>query len=517
MKKIFIFSVIILQSAFAFAQSVQVTKSQKSVGDNLNSHTEIIADVYVFPDRISFFEIDSTNNYATVGLRNFNKNGKTLQNKGKIVTYDLLQEKTLWNKDVNYLNNGFSVVSNNNFFSTGYKTAKLNNNNGAEVWELPNSIYYANNNVGLGYKYRAMNADFSDKLEGINLSDGKILWTKEIEKDYGWNDVKKLDDTTILITSSGLHKINLNTGEGWSYEASTGRNDYKGTIAANILGAALMVTTGSGFVSYGKDVVRNLVSNTLYNDKDQAVYLASRDKLVKLNMNGEKLWEKELEKSQAAKSFLFEKEDELQMINAGYAYFNQNLIDHGVPYIAVYNKNTGEQKYMKEVAPKKDMIRCMTMNERKSEIILCLDEKMARYNLTDGTLIKEVKYDSKKYGKPDKFIDSIHFEQTADGFVSLEKLYPQNRILVTDKDYVLFLDNDLNITKEAKAEDYAFTFLEKNNVQLIVDKEKNIHVLNPDLKESAILRISPDAEIVDNKIYDTNDNELIVIDLNKLM
>lgn len=343
-----------------------------------------------------------------------------------------------------------------------------------------------------------------------------MLWSKEIKKNFGWNDVKKLNDSTILITSSGLHQINVNTGEGWSYEASTGRNDYKGTIAANIIGIALMATTGSGFYSYGKDVVRELVSNTLYNDSESAVYLASRDKLVKLNISGEKLWEKELEKNQAAKSLLFEKENDLLMINLGYAYFNENLIDHGTPYIALYDKHTGEQKYMKTVAEKKDMIRCMQMNDDRSTIILSFDNKIAKYNLTDGSLIKEIIYDSKKYGKPNKFIGTIHFEQTANGFESLKKLYPDKNILITEKDFVLFLNDDLSIAKETKPDDYAFTFLEKENLQLIVDKEKNIHVTDGNLEERAILRISPAAQMVGNKIYDKNENELVVIDLNNL-
>lgn len=516
MKKFVFFFVMLLTAFFSFAQSVQVTKSQKSVGDNLKANNELIADVFIFPERIENFTIDSANNKVTLSLRNLSKNGKYLQNKGQIVLYDLNQEKALWKKDINFMNNNFTVLNNNNFFTTGYKTSKLKSNDGTEEWQLPNSIYFANNDVALGYKYKIINSNFSDNLEGINLTDGKVLWSKEIKKNFGWNDVKKLNDSTILITSSGLHQINVNTGEGWSYEASTGRNDYKGTIAANIIGIALMATTGSGFYSYGKDVVRELVSNTLYNDSESAVYLASRDKLVKLNISGEKLWEKELEKNQAAKSLLFEKENDLLMINLGYAYFNENLIDHGTPYIALYDKHTGEQKYMKTVAEKKDMIRCMQMNDDRSTIILSFDNKIAKYNLTDGSLIKEIIYDSKKYGKPNKFIGTIHFEQTANGFESLKKLYPDKNILITEKDFVLFLNDDLSIAKETKPDDYAFTFLEKENLQLIVDKEKNIHVTDGNLEERAILRISPAAQMVGNKIYDKNENELVVIDLNNL-
>ncbi len=83
------FVLMLLTAFFSFAQSVQVTKSQKSVGDNLKANNELIADVFIFPERIENFTIDSANNKVTLSLRNLSKNGKYLQNKGQIVLYDL--------------------------------------------------------------------------------------------------------------------------------------------------------------------------------------------------------------------------------------------------------------------------------------------------------------------------------------------------------------------------------------------------------------------------------------------
>lgn len=78
--------------------------------------------------------------------------------------------------------------------------------------------------VGLGYRISKLMLSPDDPMRGVNLNDGTQLWKRRISPWGGWHGYFHLNDTTLLAMTSGLHRIDLRTGEGWSYWAETAHN-----------------------------------------------------------------------------------------------------------------------------------------------------------------------------------------------------------------------------------------------------------------------------------------------------
>ncbi len=81
-------------------------------------------------------------------------------------------------------------------------------------------------------------------------------------------------------------------------------------------------------------------------------------------------------------------------VNRGYAYYNDNLVEYGMPFIAVFDKSNGNQKYLVETGRKKQMINSYMLNKDSAEIFLVMDNKLSRYSLNDGKLINGQPFDS---------------------------------------------------------------------------------------------------------------------------
>lgn len=505
-------SALLLTSISIQAQQKLLNTAHQNTGSNYRTNSEVVAKTYILPERIHTFHIDSTTNTATLQLRDLTKNAKNLKSKGSIALVDLGTNTIKWNRPFDYASNGFAQYGKHYIQSSPGKSIIINAENGTDAWIMPNEIYYVHpvQHIALGYKYRSLANVASDRLEGIDISNGKVLWKREIKKDYSWNEIKNLDDSTLLIVSSGLHTINLNDGTGWDYDASTGRNDYRKMIAANAAGIALGVLTGTYMMSTGSDIVKDLVSNLLIDDS--AYYLASRHEIVKIDSTGNKRWQKPLAKEFASKSELFLKRNDLIMVNRGYAYYNDNLVDYGMPFIAVFDKSNGNQKYLVETGRKKQMINSYMLNKDSSEIFLVMDNKLSRYSLNDGKLIHEQPFDGKKYDKPGYLMsDNAYVKQQAD-LEPIATHFKDQHILFTKKDKVLLLDNALNVTYEVDSKDLYFTFATNKNYSLLI-RDHDVLIVDAQHKVLGELKISPDAKIVNNKVYDVQDNKLLEIDL----
>lgn len=51
-------------------------------------------------------------------------------------------------------------------------------------------------------------------LEGIDLNNGQVLWKRELNGEYGWNDVFYTNDSTLVVAAAGLHSLDTKTGKG---------------------------------------------------------------------------------------------------------------------------------------------------------------------------------------------------------------------------------------------------------------------------------------------------------------
>ena len=268
-----------------YAQSnIQIINNEKIIGKNYKTNNDIQSKEYIFPDRIDNYFIDTTMNLLTVQLRGTSKNGKWLNNYGDLVLYDLSNNSIKWTKKIYYQQGGIEEYNNLIIQTIGNKSYCLNINNGENQWEVKNTIYYVDpfQKIGIGYKFKTTTG-YTNTLEGIDLTNGKSIWKREINREYSWNNIFHLNDSVIVVVAAGLHSINLRNGVGWDYNTITGRKDYTETVLTNAAGVALGVLTGAFVTSTGHNLVREVVSNVLLDSS--SFYFASREKISKVDRN----------------------------------------------------------------------------------------------------------------------------------------------------------------------------------------------------------------------------------------
>lgn len=167
----------------------------------------------------------------TAQLRGVSKNGKWLNSTGQIVQYDINNQKVLWTKKIAYQTSNLKLFSKTMIFTVSNKSYCLDINTGNELWEVKNNIYLVSpiDNIGFGYNLKGLKVN-SNEFEGIDLNNGQVLWKRELNGEYGWNDVFYTNDSTLVVAAAGLHSLDTKTGKGWDYNTITGKKDYTETV-----------------------------------------------------------------------------------------------------------------------------------------------------------------------------------------------------------------------------------------------------------------------------------------------
>ncbi len=518
MKKInLIFSLIFLISLQGLAQKeTEVTSKPIEAGKNLLTAQPVPAMEYTFPERIHDFQLDTVNNHITIQLRGLSKNGKWLDNKGQVVRYDTEGQKVLWSKKLIYQTENLEQTGGVTIHSTVKKSYSLDNFTGSEQWEVKNSLIFADpvSKIGIGYKLQPINAK-ENILEGIDLKSGKVLWQREISREYSWNEIFYLNDSTLLIGASGLHSLNIFDGTGWDYTTVTGKKDYTASAVGTGLGVVAGILTGTYAVATGHDLVRDVVSNVLIDSAD--IYFASRKDLVKLNRQGEVLWKKSLPDDMTSKSMIFRKGDNLIMVNRGYAFMGYRQLDFGTPFIASFDINTGDQKYLQKVTmAKKDMIKGIDIKDE--ELLLVFNDHISRFSLNSGQLMLDKKFNIEEFGGLNYFIGEQVFVQRDSLFRSLPDLDAAKHYIYSGNGRILVLDSDLKFVSVIKAEDedVYVQYLNRDNMRFIA-KENKTFVIDTEGKKLAELSASAQSIFLNGKLYDARDNTFLEIDLKGIL
>ena len=173
-----LFLTILSLKSFAQTTTFEVLNN-RIVGKNYVLQNDIIANEYVFEQRIHHSYVDSISGYATLELRKLSKNGKVLNLNGLIVVFDLNKKIVKWTKKIDHSVSSFNQYGDIIIFTKGNKISRLNIENGSPMWEIKNDLYYVNpiKKIGLGYKYNGL-AGHLHTLEGINMETGETIWQK---------------------------------------------------------------------------------------------------------------------------------------------------------------------------------------------------------------------------------------------------------------------------------------------------------------------------------------------------
>lgn len=513
MKKILGLLSLIFLSVVCFAQSdeIQIGKNEIEIGKLFSNNSSIKGNQYSFPDRIHRYFLDTISSIISVQLRGVSRNGKWLDNTGDLIIYDLKSNRVKWTKSINYQSGGILQFHNCIIQHIPGKSFCLSIDNGEKLWKVKNSIYYVDkiNRVGLGYSFSNFSGEFSNTLCGINLLNGEEIWNREISKDFGWNDIFHVNDSTLIISASGLHLVNIKNGKGWDYNSITGQNDYTGTIAANAAGIALGILTGTFITTTGHNTVRDLVSNI---EADSLhYYFASKEKLASINLNGTINWEVNLPTDTMSKSMIMLQDSLLFLINKGFAFMGERQLNFGTPFFAAYSIKTGKLIY-RVALNKKESITGIQLH--KQNIDLVVKNKISRYAISNGLAISAKEFDIEKFGGLRYFVGSQVYIQLADSsFCSISKSDTTASFIYTDKGSILKLDSEFNIKNEMNSGDFFVYFLKKDGYRFIT-KNGTTLILDKSYKSIAQLNCTSNSTLIGNKLYDVQEKSFTEIDLN---
>lgn len=493
--------------------SVEVL-NDKIVGKNYILQNDILATEFVFEKRIHHYYIDSITGYATLELRKLSKNGKVLNLDGLIVVYDLKSKTVKWTKKIDHSVSNYDQYGNIIIFSKGNKIIRLNIEDGSSMWEIKNNLYYVDpiKKIGLGYKYNGL-AGHLHTLEGINMDNGETIWQRELSREYGWNKIIKLNESNLLVVAGGLHYLDINTGLGWDYETVTGKKDYTETVAKNVGGIALGVLTGTYLFASGSNLVRDVVSNPLIDST--TIFLASKEKMVSLNKNdGTINWSYLLPEESTSKSTLMEQDSTLVLINKGYAYLGNKLIDFGEPFLLKINKATGQKMYFESLNKKKNPIYDLKI-ENDSLKLLFTDE-LANYSLNNGFKGPSRQFNQETYGSLGFFVGTQLYSKNSDSIPRYETIFDSiNNFVQTSRGKTLKLDNRFNILSEFNFDDMYLRQIVFKNYTFINKGEQTI-ILDPDTNPVGELNIPFEFSMIGNYLYYIKGNHLIEVDLSQL-
>lgn len=246
---------------------------------------------------------------------------------------------------------GFSVVfrpelSDSVIFQGSNLVFSFDRQTGQKVWERAGGFAILDASKNLAY-YKPYTLGPKTVINLYDIASGNTIWSSR-QLNYGWwgNENQVLEDRIWLAAGDGIHTFDLETGQGWDIDIPTDAKGGTGKVVATVL---LVALTGYGSVA-SQDRYEGLTSNALVaGDK---VYCAGNRILVCGDLNsGKELWRTDLPEI-AAHSEIAEGEDHIFMLALGWCYINGREAKYSVPYIAKFDKSTGEQLLYKPLGSK---------------------------------------------------------------------------------------------------------------------------------------------------------------------
>lgn len=508
MKKLFL-ALSLLASTLAFAQDVKIQHTQKAVGTLKTKKQDIMGTVYTFPESIYNYYRDTTRNVVSVQLRG--NDGKYYKNKGSLLNYSLSENQLLWNVPMNYSN---YVYQTNDllFLKQSYSLTALASKTGASSWSCGAYLIYASSKLKIGAGFEVPKwTTYPKVLKGIDLTNGKEIWKREVSTEYDLNEVIMFDDSTMFVLAGGVHAIKLKDGSGWDYNTVTGDKEYGATIAKNVAGAALGALTGVGFFSSGFNLVKNINSNLIYDSAHY--YFASKEKLVSLDLHGKVVWSKEFPKNMASKSIIFKKDSSIYMINYGSATRDKTELKYNFPFIAAFDCKDGKQKYLYFVGD--DPI--LTFEIKKDSLITVQKNIVALYKLSDGSnLQKKTVALDKDDELQDRVDDKMTYVNIGD---SAFESFTSPRHLLTvysKKGNFLDINDQLEVSKTAQYQTLYFKTSSYKGYNMIRSNNYSLFIVNKDFKTLGEINISPTYQIQSGKLLYCIGKDLMTVDLDAL-
>ena len=518
---IFCFLLLTSTSVFAQQNGLNVTTETKIMGKNYMDNSDIKGVELMFPDQIQNYFIDTVSNFLSVQLRDCNSGGKKYCTSGNILQYDLMNKRILWSKKIDYQTDELLKFGNLLIYNDSNDSYGIDAKTGIILGKMTHPILYANPEKNICMAYKRLNSnEFTNILVGYSLNN-KQLWSRNINREYGWNDLFYLNDSTLLVVAAGLHTININTGEGWDYNTITGEKIYSSDsdgammmgMMFGLVGALLYsAVANNDAVRTEENVIRDINSNTLIDN--EFIYFASQEQMAKIDkQTGKIAWQNRFNRKWTSKSSIFMDDSVVYMINHGYAFRNNNHITHGRTFIAAFDKQSGKQIY-------NTLLKYGTIIDFKQigkELYVLFQTRIVKYNLETGSYSSIKIYPNESLKVLKNFIDEKTFFILHNGNIVNPMQTDSTHLHIYSNQRKIFsIDNSLHIINKIDYKDDAVCFLVYDNYEFVANREKTF-IINKEGQIIAELNVSSNAFIVGDYLYDKKDRSFYAVDLKEVL
>ena len=427
-------------STYSLAENVSVQTSTVEIPDVSNSGMNIKATEYKFPFVVRNIVVDTTEMKALVRLKK--ADDKPTKIPSIIVYYDLMENQVLWsNRSFAW----FPFFLQDKILLRTFKgeLSAVDKKTGVTVWERTGGYKYINkeNNVGI-----------TQSLTAFDLDTGVDIWHRDIDSQFGWDEMK-IDGKTLIASIDGLPTLDLHNGSGWDISMATGKKDELGAVAKNAglvaLSALSMSLGGSPVTGTAKaNEFSGMVSNIL--TCGNHIFFAAKDNLICVEKEtGKEIWRTSLPESRSAKSILTEDGDNIFIANQGYCYKNKEFHLYGTPYIAKFDKTSGELLFSENL----DMrLYIQDVQLAKDGYFLITENELLHFN-SNGKLNKKLKISENnyRYGKnlkmlTEKYPFKRYFVSRGQEFEPLDNYWSNpNMPVIETEESILFINPNLEI------------------------------------------------------------------------
>ncbi len=472
----------------------------------------IIYSVDFFPEK----------NQALVQLRLTNDSGDSYEHAGYMALLDLDTRTFKWEENIKT----FRILRDSNILlqirptSSHFvynRTYRLNLETGKIAWETKSLIerIERKQKIGIGFEYRNPGLGPPKVLNGIDLSNGGVVWSRNITTACGWNETLRLDENTLLIESDGLHSADIATGKGWDYQAKTGLEDYKlrnigaGIDFASFLFGYPRYTPGSMLREYIAEVCSAPLMTQNF------ILFASAEELACLDHTGKPLWRAPFPKGQASKSDLYLNDSTVYLINNGYAVFRGKYVPVGIPFLAAYDLHSGKQRFMKGFDEKDLIIGSRTLEDG---VVLLFHDRIAKYAKKDGRLLNETRTSPQTLGLFKYLVGNHVYTQSHDSVLSrLVETDTTHTYVFTAEELILSFDKNLEVSKTFASFDSCYLSFHQSGALTLLRHGKENVVMNEKKKIISRSNTSLKARLVGQTLNDVQKDRLIVIELKDIV
>ena len=462
------------------------------VGRDYERQTNIVGREIILDGNVRHMFPDTLKSSLFVQLERLSKSGNLL-NAGVLLAVDTDNEKVLWYQKVNNEHEQLNPIGSIFLSKIGNRTRCYDRTSGEILWERKNHFSHASEKWGIAIGYKSVSLQsFHPKVQGVDVKTGKALWENPLYTEYGWTEINGSDDSLLLVISDALYAINFKNGKVWKQELFL--KDLK-------------------FEKGKEELMQSLVSNIYVND--HKIYVASCDRLLCLDKNGKVLWFQGVPRKMTGQSLLFSDGDWLYMVSLGYGKVGNRYSTWGQTYIASFNKKTGLQHSFSAYPRELGKVNYVQL---QGKMLYTLFEKhMLKFPIDSISKQASLCFEYSQDKDAMKYLVSDNvFVLDNSLYRSLHERDSTRTYVFTNKQEILGVNADMESYEALKPGQYWVSYMNYQDYHFLINEDETL-VINPQGELVAHLRIGKQAVRVGKKLFDAQNNRIVIVDLESII